>query len=149
MSQNIPAKVTAALASFDAARADLLNFREDNKIVLMEYDQHLTAYNETLNAAKAAVRDSADVLEGGIGDFSITRPVSVDVDMLITLLGEEDAKPFLVHKYALNKEAYESAVADGRISQALVADLEKEGTPAIRGPKEYGVFSGIKKKGGR
>ena len=144
---SVPLKVNAAISAYEAARVDLLNFRQQHVQVMLAYDEKIEAYNNALNEAKSKVRDNADAIDGPTGDFSVSIPRTVSALLLRDLLGDE-AEQYLEEavlpeekRWVVKTDAYKAAVGAGIIPKAIVDTVEVEGTPRVSGPSEIGLFS--------
>ncbi len=144
-----PLKVATAANNVEAARLNILNFRQEHADVLGEYDILLDQYNAAVAEAKAAVKDNADILGNGYGEFAIVRVRKLDADVLESVMGEA-AEPYLVVSKTVNREKWDKDVGSGAIPQAVVGVVEIEGSIQVRGPSEVGTWSvsGTRRKSG-
>lgn len=135
-----PLKVASAAARVKAARLNVLNFRQEHADVLGEYDILLDEYNAAVNDAKSVVRDNADILGNGYGEFAIVRTRKLDADVLESILGDA-AGNYLVISKSVDREKWNKDVGSGAIPQAVVEVVEIEGSIQVRGPSEIGTWT--------
>jgi hypothetical protein len=145
----IPMKVTSAAANVDAARLNVLNFRQEHADVLGEYDILLDQYNAAVNDAKAQVKDNADILGNGYAEFAIVRSKKLDADVLEAVMGDA-ADAYLVISKSVDREKWNKDVGSGLIPQSVASVVEIDGSIQVRGPSEVGTWSvsGTRRKSG-
>ncbi len=135
MSKTIPISVQSAMSKFESARESLRAYTERHKKIIADYDILRHAHNEAMAQVKQLYKEHADVLGTKWGDFEARTQTVINVDLLMTLMGDV-VDPILKIEHKVDRDLYNKAVERGVIPSAVVVQVETKSKPAIYGPKE-------------
>lgn len=143
MTATVPLKVSSAVSAVETARLALANFIDKNKAVMVGYEELLNEYNTAVHHAEHLVRENAKELEGGVGDFRISRSTSIDVAIVIETLPEDIWKKFVTSetKHKIDRKEWDRSVSSGVIDQQTALACTVEESPRITKPKTFELFT--------
>lgn len=130
----VPLSLQSAHAQFEQAREALAAFRTANPRLVEMYDRHIEEYNKALNEVKALYKEHAATVGDNYHDFSVRYRTEIDAELLVKLMGDTGLALCNV-KYAVDRAAYNKAVEEGILPEAVIDEIEKEPTLSIYGPK--------------
>jgi len=131
---NPPIQAIAAKAKFEAARAALEAFNNENAKLIEERALLVAAYNDALAAVKTEYKKSHTEIGKTWGEFKAVPKVEVDAARLLKLM--PNAEGLVRIEYKIIAEEWKKAIGAGLIPDEVQSQVVMEGTPAIYGPKE-------------